>query len=459
MSLVFRRPARITFAVLVFLATHGSSADAQICFPPFGCGGDDGPVEVSVATDQTFYVVGDPIRYAVSAYNPADTPITLSFSSSQQADYIVDGVYSPDDLSLTVITGRMIPAKGTATWDFFHPWDDYSLVPGPHHVAGLVVGYGTSNQLAGFSVAAPDPVVDDVSIDFDHLPNGAATYDGANFTYGKIWDDAYVTHGVRFRSQGGTVNFLPTATGVMLHTPTTKYPPGFNIIAEFDMPVYSITADVGSAANQSVTMHAFDANGNALGSVTSDPTTDYPNLIGPLSFDSSVPIASVQWFSSVQNASVRIDNLFLNVDLSETEGDYNNNGVTDPADYVVFRDSYNMSVPLGSGADGNHDGIVDISDYYLWKDNFNWRGPSASLAVPEPSAAVLALSLLPLVTRLRRRYALLERDRPADPIRQVCEVSLGIALEFERVDRCRILDERFVLRADARRGTTGSASS
>jgi hypothetical protein len=53
-------------------------------------------------------------------------------------------------------------------------------------------------------------------------------------------------------------------------------------------------------------------------------------------------------------------------------GDYNRNGVVDTADYVVWRNSKNTSVPIGTGADGagpdgDPDGMVDEFDYDYWK--------------------------------------------------------------------------------------------
>lgn len=78
-------------------------------------------------------------------------------------------------------------------------------------------------------------------------------------------------------------------------------------------------------------------------------------------------------------------------------GDYNLDGTVDTSDYVVWRNllSSNMIV-----ADGSGNGIVDQADFNVWRTNFGKVAASAggagistgsqSLAVPEPSAAVLA---------------------------------------------------------------------
>ena len=53
--------------------------------------------------------------------------------------------------------------------------------------------------------------------------------------------------------------------------------------------------------------------------------------------------------------------------------DYNGNGEVDAADYTVWKDSFGMSVPPGSGADGNGNGVIDAADYTIWKDDFGLR--------------------------------------------------------------------------------------
>jgi hypothetical protein len=73
----------------------------------------------------------------------------------------------------------------------------------------------------------------------------------------------------------------------------------------------------------------------------------------------------------------------------ETTGDYNQDGVVDGADYVVWRKTLNdAAVPAGSGADGDGDGMVDEGDYDFWLERFGETVSPASggaaLAVPEP---------------------------------------------------------------------------
>jgi hypothetical protein len=53
-----------------------------------------------------------------------------------------------------------------------------------------------------------------------------------------------------------------------------------------------------------------------------------------------------------------------------TYGDYDESGVVDGADYVVWRNQLGSVVPAYSGADGNGDANVDQSDYLIWRMHF-----------------------------------------------------------------------------------------
>jgi hypothetical protein len=375
--------------ILASLAEIGilvASSQAQNCIPWNPCSSNG--LIYTVTTDSPSYIAGDPITYSVIATNPTSTSVTLDFTSSQQADYLVDS-FSPDDIGLTVLTQRVVPANGFASWQFVHPWNKYWLDSGQHRVVGHVVQYGTSEPVY-FDILAPPPVTHDVFIDFEHFPDGTPTHSGTTITQ-PLWENAFIRDGISFHSQGGSVNFKVGNSGAALYTPTASYPPGSNIIAEFDMPVYTVSADVGTAAGYSITMYAYDAGGQPLGSATAPPSSSI-TILNPLSFDSAVPIASVQWFSSIQNAAVRVDNLFLNVDLAEMRGDFNNDGISDAADYIYFRKRMGQQVFAGLDADANHDGIINNADLVYWRQHYGWKltDITASAAIPEPSTRFLA---------------------------------------------------------------------
>ena len=99
-------------------------------------------------------------------------------------------------------------------------------------------------------------------------------------------------------------------------------------------------------------------------------------------------------------AGVSVDQ-YLSVSYADIlTGDFNGDGVVDSADYTVWRDAEGYD-KTGNAADANGDGRVDTADYDLWAANFG--ATAASLSVPEPTAAVLALSLLATAGARRRR--------------------------------------------------------
>jgi hypothetical protein len=80
-------------------------------------------------------------------------------------------------------------------------------------------------------------------------------------------------------------------------------------------------------------------------------------------------------------------------------GDYNQNGVVDAADYVVWR---NELADGGAGrADGNQDGDIDAADYDIWKSNFGQAATGSAIstsAAPEPTTVLsLLLGVLPIM--------------------------------------------------------------
>jgi hypothetical protein len=75
-------------------------------------------------------------------------------------------------------------------------------------------------------------------------------------------------------------------------------------------------------------------------------------------------------------------------------GDYNENGLVDSADYVLWRNSVGTAVVEFSGADGNGNGLIDQPDYDVWRSHFgtalgSGAGALTAVAVPEPTSALL----------------------------------------------------------------------
>ncbi|CAK9037448.1 Autotransporter-associated beta strand repeat protein [Durusdinium trenchii] len=87
-------------------------------------------------------------------------------------------------------------------------------------------------------------------------------------------------------------------------------------------------------------------------------------------------------------------------------GDYNDDGVVNLADYVVWRNNLGSTTAMLPG--DNTPGIVDQNDYTVWKNNFGMTsGAVASIAsqqnVPEPSTMVMLLAAAALAVTAKRR--------------------------------------------------------
>jgi mannan endo-1,4-beta-mannosidase len=73
-------------------------------------------------------------------------------------------------------------------------------------------------------------------------------------------------------------------------------------------------------------------------------------------------------------------------------GDYNDDGIVDTGDYIVWRKSAGESAFSGLAADSNLDGTVDAIDYAFWAARFGQLAGSGSIgppAVPEPATIAL----------------------------------------------------------------------
>jgi hypothetical protein len=72
------------------------------------------------------------------------------------------------------------------------------------------------------------------------------------------------------------------------------------------------------------------------------------------------------------------------------QGDYNENGTVDAADYVVWRKNLNQSVTIPNDATP---GMVSQEDYGIWRQNFGRTSPGlgAVVAAPEPGSVVLCV--------------------------------------------------------------------
>ncbi len=88
---------------------------------------------------------------------------------------------------------------------------------------------------------------------------------------------------------------------------------------------------------------------------------------------------------------------------TELDGDFNNDGVVNAADYTIWRDNVGGDEESLNG-NGDGSGTIDAGDYSLWVTQFGQSNPSSSAAesVPEPTSLTMLLALLCGVSLTKR---------------------------------------------------------
>jgi hypothetical protein len=116
-------------------------------------------IDVLVTTDKPTYAPGEPVQINVTAQNPDTEDVTLNFSSSAQATYILDDTWdwSHHRAFLTVLTSRTIPARGQYTWSFTHNPNEFFLGPGLHEIEGRLINQKLDGGFETIEVSSPAP--------------------------------------------------------------------------------------------------------------------------------------------------------------------------------------------------------------------------------------------------------------------------------------------------------------
>jgi autotransporter-associated beta strand protein len=110
----------------------------------------------------------------------------------------------------------------------------------------------------------------------------------------------------------------------------------------------------------------------------------------------TVTIDSI-WFAGAGDAEIFLDTISYNPDAmlaaAPVPGDFNGDGVVNFDDYSTWSSSYGQVSSLADG-NGNNNGTVDAADYVVWRKIMSMAGSGSSAladspAVPEPSGLVL----------------------------------------------------------------------
>jgi endonuclease I len=189
----------------------------------------------------------------------------------------------------------------------------------------------------------------------------------------------------------------------------------------FDFDIFDLNTTIGSTAN-------LDVDGISLASGNAGT---FSTNLAPLSivagsghtFAAMINTATTGSFSATYTLMLSDENIAgaqnktLTLTLSGQiaaaglAGDYDNDGVVDAVDYLIWRKSAADGVPLLYNETASP-GITDDQDYSAWRANFGATAPgagsrtvSAGATIPEPSSTaliVLACSGLQLVSVRKR---------------------------------------------------------
>jgi Subtilase family len=152
-------------------------------------------------------------------------------------------------------------------------------------------------------------------------------------------------------------------------------------------------------------MHAGDTNINnavAKSAVTSSTVEHiFAQVSSPGKYDILVQqVSGVGLFDAV---SYGLAWWTLPIVTHASTGDYDGNGIVQPADYTVWKNAFGTA---NSAVDGNGNGIVDAADYTIWRDHLGQMvsGSGSTATVPEPSSVAL-LSIAGVLMFARRQMA------------------------------------------------------
>jgi hypothetical protein len=275
----------------------------------------------------------------------------------------------------------------------------------------IVAGYGGTPAVAGNNGYA---IIDPTASTATAVAFAGTPPNGGDFRLGITFTDSSHVFGTQGSSLYRYTSFSG-ATGTLIASPTIPDPAGatalrlmsytvinghpilaIQSIGDSHVGVYSVAdpaapAWLASGRNVSGTVAA---NGNGTGAMAWGATTVNP--------DGSI---STNLYGMSTNQGIQAFTFTLSAPPL-VAGDYNNNGVVDGADYVIWRDTLTqVAVPAGTGADGSGNGTVGPEDYDFWRARFGnvvGGGAGNGSAAPEPCGLTLSLLAINWVSRDNR---------------------------------------------------------
>jgi hypothetical protein len=241
-------------------------------------------------------------------------------------------------------------------------------------------------------------------------------------------DNVYVVTVQASDGNGGTA----TQTISVTVTPVNDNNPVFTSadaasVTENTTAVMTVTATDADIPSQPVTFSIAGGADQSKFAITSDGMLSF---LAPPDFEQPTDANGDNLYVVIVEASdgslTNLQAILVTVtNVNELAGDYNENGIVDAADYVIWRKTLMASVPNGTGADGDGDGVVDEDDHGVWRTNFgrtqSGAGMSAALAAAQAAdesnpisdvPATIAVTPSPAVAAFNSTES---RSRPSRP--------------------------------------------
>jgi autotransporter-associated beta strand protein len=309
------------------------------------------------------------------------------------------------------------------------------------------IRWGFDSGSAQYAVSAP-ALISPISISNQMITRSASTLIMADFARPVIWSGAWTlatgnsTLDVRSNADmtisgiiSGTNNtsaLIKISPGKLTITGTNTYEGGTTVSGgTLELSGASATLGIGNvSATGTGALLAIDSgvtdaiSNNATLSLANNAVLNLAagvnERVGFLSLDTALQ-PNTTYGSSQSNAVVKLDLYFsgagiLTVGPSILAGDFNNDGIVNAADYVVWRK--NVGQPSQTLPNDTTGVIVGQAQYNLWRSNFGNTVPAPGTGaveiagmVPEPSSlALLTLAFAALATFTMRRGSGIWKD-------------------------------------------------
>ena len=319
---------------------------------------------------------------------------TVTWSWQQQFQH-------PSTGSPVQVTDRVIPA------------DQYIIYTGARSLPGVTAGIGA---VGGYGWSS------DVSDDNRFTPGDISTINQTTTNFENRVERRLEPSG--FARWGGTIAF-DTAPGANWHFSHTTVPSG-NVIDFYSVAIHELAHALGFGSQSATSQTEWEELVSGAFFFGANAQNEYGGAV-PLSTDrahwANGTMSTVYESNTPQEAAMDPDlqngtrKRFTDLDAAAMRdigwvlvpppalfGDYNNNGVVDAGDYVVWRKRLGQSVTIPND---QTPGMVSSADYTVWHSNFGKTqiggGGTIVAPVPEPASVWLGLVGIAAIAERRKR--------------------------------------------------------